>query len=128
MNIRNLLLPGLIAAVLVAPAALAQVNVGAKGNTAIGVHAGPVGAKAQVGVDAAVHSDAVHQAAVAAKASGDQVGDTVKDAARTGAQATDQASAKAGEAVSGNAKAEANAAVTGKAATDDAEPEEDDGN
>ncbi|MHB8911639.1 MAG: hypothetical protein ACYC42_03125 [Lysobacter sp.] len=127
MNIRKLLLPTLIATVLMAPAALAQVSVGAKGGTALGAQVGPVGAKAQVGVDAAAHSDAVHQAADAAKAAGEQVGDSVKDVARTGAKAANKASTRAADTVSGNAKAKANAAVTGKASTDDAEPEEDDG-
>lgn len=127
MTIRKLLLPALVAAVLVAPVALAQVDVGAKGGTSLGAHAGPVGAKAQVGVDAATHSDAVHETTDAAKATGEKVGDSVKDAARTGAKAADKASAEATDAVSGNAKAEANAAVTGEASTDD-EPEEDDDN
>jgi len=128
MNIRKLLLPALIASVLVAPVALAQVSVGAKGGTAIGAQVGPVGTKAQVGVDAAAHSNAVHETADTAKAAGEQVGDAVRDAARTGAKATDKASTTAVDAVSGNATAEANAAVTGEAPTDDAEPEEDDGN
>ncbi len=127
MNIRKLLLPTLIATVLVAPVALAQVSVGAKGGTALGVQAGPVGAKAQVGVDAAARSHAVHEAADVAKAAGEQVGASVKDVARTGAKAANKASTKAVDAVSGNATAEANAAVTGRAPTDDAEPEEDDG-
>lgn len=126
MNIRKLLLPALIATVLVAPAAFAQVGVGAKGGTAIGAQIGPVNARTQVGVDAAAHSDAVHQAAAAARAAGEQVGDTVRAAARTGAQAPDKASATAVDAVSGNAKAEANAAVTAEASTE-VEPEEDDG-
>ena len=126
MSIRKLLLPTLIATVLVAPAAFAQVSVGAKGGTSIGAQVGPVGARAQVGVDAAAHSHAVHEAADVAKAAGDQIGDTVKDAARTGAKATDKASATAVDAVSGNAKAEANAAVTAEASTE-VEPEEDDG-
>lgn len=125
MNIRKLLLPGLIAAVLVAPVALAQVSVGAKGGTAIGAQVGPVGAaKAQVGVDVKVHSDAVHDAVDTAREAGDKVGETVKATARTGAQAADKASGQAATAISGNAKAEANAAVTNGAD----EPEEDDGN
>jgi len=128
MTIRKLLLPGLIAAVLMSPVALAQVDLGARGGTALGAQVGPVGAKAQVGVDAAAHSDAVHQATDAAKATGEQVGGKVKDAARTGAKAANKASNKATDAVSGNAKAEANAAVSGKTEADDAEPEEDDGN
>ena len=128
MTIRKLLLPALIAAAFVAPAALAQVSVGAKGGSAIGVQAGPVRTQAQVGVDAATHSDALHQAVEAAKTTGEQVGDTVKDAARTGAKAADKASTTAVDAVSGNVKAGANAAVTGESSTDVAEPEEDDGN
>ena len=128
MTIRKLLLPALVAAVLVAPAALAQVSVGAKGGSAIGMQAGPVRTQGQVGVDATAHSDAVHQAADAARATGERVGDTVKTVARSGAKASDKANSKAAEAVSGNAKAQANAAVSGDAATPEPEPEEDDRN
>lgn len=124
MDTRKLLIPALFAAVLVSPVALAQVGLGAKGGTAVGAQVGPVGAKAQIGVNAAAHSDAVHEATDVAKDAGDKVGDTVKDAARSGAEAADKASDQAATSVSGNAKAEANAAVTDAAA----EPEEDDGN
>ena len=130
MTIRKLklLLPALTAAVIVGPVALAQVGVGAKGGVAVGVQAGPVRSQAQVGVDAAAHSSATHQALDAVPTTGAQVGGTVKTVARPGARAAGKASSKAAGAVSANAKANATAAVGGDAAAGEAEPEEDDRN
>ncbi len=129
MTIRRLLLPALIAAAFTAPAAFAQVDVGAQGATTLGAQAGPVGTHAQVGIDASAQSGVVRDTVESAKATGEQVGGQVKGVARAGAKAAENASNTAADAASGNANADADAKakVAGKAHVNDAEPEEDDG-
>ncbi|MCM2336503.1 MAG: hypothetical protein NDI66_06960, partial [Pseudomonas sp.] len=101
--------------------------VGVKGGASVGAQAGPVGAQAQTGIDAQARTDVIRDTATTARDAGDQVGTAVRGAARTGAQATEKASATAVDKVQANANANANSTLgTGEEPTDTPEPEEDD--
>ena len=128
-DMRKTLLTAMVAGVLCAPAAYAQVSLGGGGG--IGVNTGPVGlganGRGDAGIDARnsrIDSHASHGAdgratgnvvgdaartlggvAQAGAGRAKQVGATTRDAARAGAQAGANASAQAVESVNGNANA-----------------------